>query len=407
MVLLLSFSALIASTILLQLGNGALGPLDVLSGIKLNFSNTELGILGSAHFLGFLFGCWFSPRMMGKVGHIRSFAVFASLGAVAALLHPLIIEPYAWSFMRIASGASIAGSFTVIEAWLNSKVDNKTRGSVFGVYRFADLGAQMLAQLMVGFLEPASFVSYNLLAMFFCLCLLPLTLTSRVVPEVPKSPRLRLLSAYRLSPLGFLGVFVAGVTTAAFRMVSPIYCKSIGLAHQETTIFLAISLLGGFLAQIPVGWLADYFDRRWIITFLSVAAIVVSLLTAISQPQTVFYIYLAAFLFGVTTFPIFSVSAAHANDFASVDSFVDLAASLIFVYGLGAIASPFLSSILVEQFGSSALFLFIAFAHLFLCGFGLFRMMIRPTLAIRTPHIYLPRTTLIFGRFVKPKRMKD
>ena len=54
--LLLSFSALIVSTIFLQLGNGAIAPLDALAGINASFSGTEIGLLGSAHFLGFLFG---------------------------------------------------------------------------------------------------------------------------------------------------------------------------------------------------------------------------------------------------------------------------------------------------------------------------------------------------------------
>ena len=151
--LLLSFSALIVSTVFLQLGNGAIAPLDALAGLDASFSNFEIGLLGSAHFLGFLLGCWITPILMGQVGHVRTFTVLASVGAIGCLLHPLFVDPYVWSVLRVGNGITIAGCFTVIEAWLNSKVDRQSRGSVFGVYRLADLGSQMFAKFMIVFMD--------------------------------------------------------------------------------------------------------------------------------------------------------------------------------------------------------------------------------------------------------------
>ena len=54
--LALSFSALFLSVIFLQLSSGALGPLDALSGLQKEFSKTQVGLLGSAHFFGFFIG---------------------------------------------------------------------------------------------------------------------------------------------------------------------------------------------------------------------------------------------------------------------------------------------------------------------------------------------------------------
>lgn len=55
--LLVSFAALFLSVILLQLGLGGVAPLDALSGVALDFTAGEIGLLGSAHFLGFFIGC--------------------------------------------------------------------------------------------------------------------------------------------------------------------------------------------------------------------------------------------------------------------------------------------------------------------------------------------------------------
>ncbi|VAV90918.1 Mll8356 protein, partial [hydrothermal vent metagenome] len=216
--MLISFAALFLSVILLQLSTGGVGPLDALSGLSLNFTTAQIGLLGSAHFMGFFIGCWWAPRLMGSVGHSRAFAAFTATGAIGLLAHMLIINPYAWAVMRIASGLCVAGSYTVIEAWLQAKITNKTRGRTMGTYRMADMGASMLAQLMIGVLEPASYVSYNLLAILCCAALLPLTLTKARQPETPDAPRLRPGLALKCSPLAVFGVVVAAVSSASFRI---------------------------------------------------------------------------------------------------------------------------------------------------------------------------------------------
>ena len=115
-------------------------------------------------------------------------------------------------------------------------------------------------------------------------------------------------------------------------------------------------------------------------------------------------VMLAAGFFGRTTFPIFSLSSAHANDFATSEERVELSAALMFWYALGAIASPYISSTLIEQFGPGALFAFVAVGHLGLIIFGLARMRTRPTPEERTNYVYAPRTSFTVGRLLKRSR---
>jgi len=403
--LMISFAALFLSIVLLQISNGGLGPLDALSGFALNFSSAEIGLLGSAHFLGFFIGCWSAPRVMGTVGHSRAFAAFAATGAIGLIAHMLIIDPYAWALMRIASGLCIAGCYTVLESWLQAKVTNETRGRTMGAYRVVDNLAFLIAQLLIGFLEPADYISYNLLALICCASLLPLTLTKIKQPETPRALKLKPKLALFRSPLAVAGVLVAAVSAAAFRMVGPIYGAQVGLEVEQIAYFLSAYVFGGALAQYPIGWFADQYDRRWVLIWLSVAAIISSMLsTSISYNNTL-GIFLIAFGFGFTTFPIYSVAAAHAHDFASLDERVELSASLLFYYALGAIAAPLFASFLMDSFGPNAMFLLIAFAHLLLVIFGVARMRARPTVSERTPYVYMPRTSFLIGRLLK--RLRD
>ncbi|HGG63847.1 MAG TPA: MFS transporter, partial [Rhodobacteraceae bacterium] len=400
MPLLISFAALFLSVILLQLSSGGVVPLDAISGLKLGFTTSQVGFLGSAHFFGFFIGCWWAPRLMGSIGHSRAFAAFTATGAIGLLAHMLIIDPMAWAIMRIATGLCVAGSYTVIESWMQAKVTNEIRGQAMGGYRMVDMGGSLAAQLMIGVLEPANYVSYNLLALLCCAAILPLTLTKASPPETPKAPRLRPKMAFAKSPLAAAGVVVAGLTSAAFRMVGPIYGQEVGLQLNQIGLFLAAFVLGGALAQYPIGWLADKFDRRWILIWLSVAAIGSCAVTVSVSGSGTGIVMAAAVLFGFTTFPIFSVAAAHAHDFASTEERVELSAALMFFYAIGAIASPLIASSLINAYGPTSLFIFLAAGHGVLIIFGLSRMGVRRTRKRRTPYVYAPRTTFLIGRLL-------
>jgi MFS family permease len=405
--LLISFTALFLSVFLLQVSTGGVGPLDVLSGSQLGFSNSQIGLLGSAHFLGFFIGCWWAPRLMGTVGHSRAFAAFAATGAIGLLAHMLIVDATAWAIMRVASGLAVAGCYTVVEAWLQAKVTNQTRGRAMGSYRMVDSTGSLVAQLLIGVLEPASYVSYNILALLACATLLPLMLTKSSEPVTPDAPRLRPGLAWVKSPLAVAGVMVAAVSSASFRMVGPLYGAEVGLRPGQIAFFLAAFVLGGALAQLPAGWLADRYDRRWVLIFISLVTLPVSFITIAVSGLGTTPVMLAAFTFGLVTMPIYSISAAHAHDWAADHERVELSAALMFFYALGAIAAPLLTSNLITVFGPGALFIFISLAHLALVGFGLIRMRRRASATARTRYVWIPRTSFSVGRLFRRTPDKD
>jgi len=262
----------------------------------------------------------------------------------------------------------------------------------------------LAAQLIIGILEPASYVSYNLLALVCCATLIPLTLTRVSQPETPDAPRLRPMLAIQRSPLAAAGVVVAALSSASFRMVGPVYGTGVGLAAGQIAYFLAAFVLGGALAQYPTGWLADKFDRRWVLIWLSIAAIISCALTSLIATHDILVIFVLAGFFGFTTFPIYSVATAHAHDFADSHERVELSAALMFFYAIGAIAAPYVASTLMEQFGPPALFVLIAAGHAVLVVFGLFRMRVRDSAPRKTNYVYAPRTTFVIGRLLSRSR---
>jgi MFS family permease len=217
-----------------------------------------------------------------------------------------------------------------------------------------------------------------------------------------KAPRLRPIKAALLSPAAALGIIVAGITGAGFRMVGPIYGVENAMNQTQIAIFLACAILGGVAAQYPVGWVADKTDRRLVLLGLSVLAACSCLgIATLIQPGDIGGLYLGAFLFGVTAYPIYSVSAAYANDLSPPDFTVELNAALIFLYSIGAILSPAISAWLIALAGPAAMFFFMAGVHIALVVFTLFRMTRRRAIEPRTPFRYIPRTSMLLGRMFK------
>jgi len=404
--LLLTFTPLFLSVLLLQLSTGGVGPLDALSGIALGFSVGQIGLLGSAHFVGFFIGCWWAPRLMGTVGHSRAYAAFTSAGAIGLIAHMTVVDPYAWALMRIASGLCVAGCYTVIEGWMMARLANHERGRVMGGYRIIDMGGSLAAQTMISFLAPADYVSYNVLAILCCAALFPLTLTRAEQPAMPAQPRLKPGLAWARSPLAVAAVVVSALSAATFRMIGPLYGQEVGLAPEQIAGFLSIYILGGAVAQYPAGWLADKFDRRWVLIWISVGA-TLSCLLAATTSHGFAMVMLNAALFGFTTFPVYSVAAAHAHDFASSEERAELSAALLFFYALGAIAAPWTASQLIVVFGPGALFALVAAGHIVLLIFGMIRMRARPTRSERTPYVWAPRTSYVIGRLLRRARDRE
>jgi MFS family permease len=80
-------------------------------------------------------------------------------------------------------------------------------------------------------------------------------------------------------------------------------------------------------------------------------------------------IFLGAFLFGGFALPLYSLSAAHANDHAGPGQYVELAAGLTMFFALGAMVGPLLASAVMDGFGPSAFFLYTGGLHLAFVAF--------------------------------------
>ena len=396
---------LLAAGILLG-GNGVQSTVIALRGATEGFSAATIGFIGTSYFAGFLIGCLVIVRLLREVGHIRCFAALAAVAAVVTLVLILFVDPWVWTAMRFISGFCFAGLFTVMESWLNSSVGNSDRARVLAVYRIIDLCAVTGSQFVVPAVGIEGFAIFAVMAIMITLSMVPVSLADRSNPKAPEMVGLDLGRAWRISPLAAIGCIAVGVTNSAFRTLSPVYAEAIGMSITDVVSFVSLSIIGGALIQYPLGYFSDKRDRRTVLLVAASGAMIAAVALYVFAGTDRMANFVLVFIFGALAMPLFSLSAAHANDRAEPSEYVLVNAALMLFYSFGAIGGPIGAAYVMQVFGPSALFLFSAAVYAILIIVIIYRMRVRNSAppSSRSRFVALLRTSPLFARLAARDR---
>ena len=285
-----------------------------------------------------------------------------------------------WGVFRAGIGFCAAGMFAVLEGWLNQQTGNAIRGRIFTMYaafnNLALLGGQYLFTLG----DPRSHFLFMVCAILTMLCLIPVGMTTQSEPPRAGVARLRLLRLYRLSPVGVIGAIAVGLSSGAFWTLAPVYAQARGMSGDGIALFMGLVILGGALAQWPLGRMSDFTDRRRIIGGASAAAAIAGIMLAVAAPfgiDPIIWLFAGGMLYGATAFPIGSLTNAHLNDHARQEEMTEFASSNLFVYGTAAAIGPIIAAGVIYVGGMSAIFFYTATMHAGFVAFVLYRMIAR------------------------------
>lgn len=375
-----SIIALMASSLLMVIGNGLLGTLLPLRGRLNGFDATELGFLGSAYFGGMLLGAIGASRAIKAIGHVRVIAACMVLASCSTLIFALSPNIWLWMGMRFVYGFAFAGLYAAMEAWLQGKATNEIRGRVLAVYSVVQYAGWGIGSQMIRLGDLASFELFSIAAVALSLAILPLVIADTDQPELPKSGALRLMEILKDSPIGFVGVLVCGVVSGPFWSLAPPYGSEMGLTPGQIGTLMTMMTAGAALFQIPVGRISDRSDRRKVLLTICFVAMVLEIGLAFAPKGMVSYVGLltiSAILGGLITTKYY-VIAAHANDRAPKADAVRISAALLLLFCIGAFIGPTSAAYMMKLFGPGALFLHNGIAHMLLAGYVVYRMAIRP-----------------------------
>ncbi|QDY68884.1 MFS transporter [Qingshengfaniella alkalisoli] len=380
--------ALLLGMLLLMIGNGVQGTLLGIRGGLEGFSTFEMSIVMSAYFMGFLGGSRLAPEMIRRVGHVRVFAALGSFISAILILYPSLTDPIAWTVLRFLIGFCFSGVYVTAESWLNNSATNETRGQALSLYMIVQMAGIVSAQYLLQIGDPSGFILFIVPSVLVSVSFAPILLSITPTPTFETAKPMGFREIFRLSPLGCVGMFfLGGVVSALFGMTS-VYGTQVGLSVREISTLVAAIYTGGLLFQFPIGWLSDRMDRRQLI--LSAGAVGAVAGAAAIASSSYAAILGASFVIGGMANPLYALLIAYTNDYLQVEDMASASGRLLFINGIGAIAGPIVTGVLMTVLGSWAFFGFIAVLMTVLSLYAAYRMTQRPAPSVSETASYAP-----------------
>ncbi len=363
---------------IVSIGNGFLSSLTTLRLDTAGASETVIGLVSSAYFIGLTLGAVFHDRLISRIGHIRAYSSFASLITVSVLLQGMYFDVWFWFALRLLYGWAAIGIFLVIESWLLLASDQKMRGRILALYMIALYGSGMLGQIALGTVgawgESAPYMAAAILA---SLSVLPIVILPKVTPVVERVEALKPLDLLRMTPSGVIGCFGSGIAIAAIYALLPLYLQRTGRDISEVGTMMASVILGAMVLQYPVGRWSDRQDRRIVLITIGIACVLLSALV-ITLPQSSPFLIVVFFLLGGAIFAIYPVAVSFAADSTSADALVRMIQGLLLINSLGSAISPLIISPVMAVMGPVGLFWALSVLNILMVGFFIWRRGARP-----------------------------
>lgn len=200
--IIISLAALFVSLMFVIAGNAYLL---TYIGVRLGAEGippSQVGFVMVCYSIGFALGSHWTTRFVATVGHIRTFAAFTALTAMASISFPLLDSIHFWALLRFVGGITAAGLYVIIESWFSAVANNNNRATLFALYQITAYTASSLAQLAVGYSDTQGPVPFTAAGLVLLAAIIPLSLSRMQSPPIEPGPKTSLLSLYREAPWG-------------------------------------------------------------------------------------------------------------------------------------------------------------------------------------------------------------
>lgn len=381
-------SALFVGIALMMSGNGLQFSTIGVGSTLAEFSAVAIGLLSAACYLGFLLGAIFTFGALRRVGHIRVFAAFASSASASVLLHSLWTNPATWSVLRFVTGFCMAGLYMVAESWINDRAGNHNRGLFMSAYMVVGIGARAAGQALLNVGDPGGVDLFVVSSVLVSMALVPIAMSESSSPPVVTPQRLTLREMWSVAPNGVVTVFAAGLSTSMLGGLLAVYATRVGMSTRDVSIFVSAQLIGAVVLQIPIGTASDRFLRRPVMLLTTLGASGTAVALVVGPQKGVVAVGLI-FLMGGFVHPMYSLGAAHTNDWIPGEQRAGAAMLIMLISGSGAVVGPIAASIAMAV-AVEGLFWSVAAVHAVFALFLLVRIVSRPPVPVDQKSAFAP-----------------
>ncbi len=375
---IITLFAVIASAAVAGMITGGTAPLISFAMAEAGYNATVIGLNASVSGIATILMAPFLPRLLQTIHTLPSMYLGLALALGSLLLFPWVdILPW-WFLLRFAFGLGLSVHWVVSETWINAIVTERQRGRMMGIYVAAlALGFLMgpILLRLVGTDGPTPFIW---LAGLIAVASTPLIFTHGMAPHMPAQPIGRAYRFVLRSPVPFVAAIIGGFVGSTLLNVFPVYGIANGLAEPVIVELVIAGGAGIVIMQLPIGWLADHFDRQKVLIGCSA----VGLIATIALPFLLGHPWLlwpTVFVWGGTIGALYTLGLTVLGHRFSVHQLSIANTAFVAMYQVGSMTGPPASGLAKDLWNPHGFVAAMAVAYALALAVNVYRAVHHPT----------------------------
>ena len=263
------------------------------------------------------------------------------LAIVAALITAALIISYkifdnlgAWFIIRLLQGMSVATLFVLSEAWIVGSSSKQHRGKIVAIYASVLSASFGIGPALIGFIGTAGWMPFIIGALSIVIGVIPICVI-RNVKTAPEPHGTSMLSFFPKAPMLIAAVACFSVFDAATLALLPVYGVNNGLSQSTAAFALTALIVGNVFLQYPIGWLADVFDARKVLTWCAATTAILTL--CVPWVISSWLLWPILVIAGAAGYGVYTVSLKSLGDRFDGQALVNGTAAFGAMWGLGAL----------------------------------------------------------------------
>jgi len=322
-----------------------------------NLPTWQVGMVGSSYFTGNLLGTLITGWLIKRYGFNRSYYLASLIFATGCVGLGLMTGFWSWMMWRFIAGIGCAMIWVVVESALMCSGTSRNRGRLLAAYMMVYYVGTVLGQLLISKMPTDLASVLPWVTALILTAILPLLFT-RIVNDRSENqeatsvwPMLRL----RHARLGVNGCIISGIVLGSLYGLMPLYLNHQGVSDAGIGFWMAVMVSAGIVGQWPVGRLADRFGRLLVLRVQVFVVILgcMAMLTHAAMGPTLFVL-------GAAGFTLYPVAMAWACEKVEHHQLVAMNQALLLSYTVGSLLGPTFTSMLMQSYSDSLLFVMIA-----------------------------------------------
>ncbi|MCF8161366.1 MAG: MFS transporter [Polaromonas sp.] len=345
------------STLFQLSGIFMLSPLLLLLLKKADVSTTVAGLFAATTWLGIFIITPFASVVTHKLGRRPTMWIASTLPMAATIGFLLTDVLWVWFALELMAGVAGGLRWVLAEAFIAEFAPPGQTGRYIGAYATMVGLTFVIGPALLAWVGPD-----NAHALWLVIALLAIGLAwTALIPALPPDPDHHtagiglhgLLSAIRAHPVIMLAGFIGGFFELGLASILPLYGLTLGLGASAAALLVSVSGIGGTLAALPAGMMADRFDSpvRGRRTMMAVCAALIFLSTCAS-PWAVrqdWLIWPMVCIWGAAGGALYTLAMIDIGSREKGMTLVNATAVLVLTYTLGGLIASSASGALLER----------------------------------------------------------